>query len=99
MPSIQEQLERLTGKKRGKGRLKPAAARGAIPADTVTVYPSASSPGGAGVAWPLVEQPYTGSTFYSLRSSDGFIVFEYGHTTTYQDGSGELGDVQHLDYT
>lgn len=49
-----------------------------------------------GIAWPLTEQPYTGSTYYQLTSSDGLFVFEYGATTPYSDGDGNAGEVIHL---
>ncbi len=96
MPSIQEQLERLAGKKRGKGRLPPAAPRAALPADTVTVYPTAESPNGGGIASPLTEQAYTGETWKTLTSSDGLFVFEYGDQTEYVDGNNDTVTVVHL---
>jgi hypothetical protein len=94
--TLKERVERLAGKKRGKGRLKPAAGRDGIPASVAIQYPT-SEPlsGGSGLPW--TEQEYTGTSWLDLRSSDGLFVFEFPAETTYRDSSGNLGTVTHRD--
>lgn len=78
--------------KRSREPLPPAEAPEAIPEARVTgarqANPATSGSGGGGPVSPLVEQEYTGETFYSLTSSDGLFVLEYGDTTTLIDNDG-----------
>jgi hypothetical protein len=75
---LAELIERLSPKKRGKGRLKPAPGRSAIGESVATAYPSASAAGA--ISSPLTEVADT-RTYYAtaqfLTSSDGFFVLEY----------------------
>ena len=86
--SIQEQLKRLIDTSRGKGRLGTAAERDAIGESRSEAVNSGSEPGAGGITSPLVEQEYTGSTFYSWTSSDGLFVLEFGDTSTWIDDDG-----------
>jgi hypothetical protein len=81
-------VERLAPKKRGKGRLRPAPSRTAIPASTATAYPSGADIDG--IESPLTEQADTRTyhaTTYTLTSSSGFLVLEYAaiETMTFSD--------------
>ncbi len=95
---LTEAVERLIPKTRGRGRLDPAAERDGIKESIGITYPSASQPGsgGGGVASPLTEQPYTGTTYYDFVSSDGLFVFEYPTETDYLDGNNDEVTVVHL---
>lgn len=92
---LAELLRTLTDPPRGKGRLGEPAARSALGIASSEGIPSESLAGG-GVAWPLTEQAYTGSTYYTLTDSTGFWVFEYPDETDYLDGNGDTGTVIHL---
>lgn len=96
--TLADAIERLTKKKRGRGRLDPAASRDAIGVSVAEAVPTATEPG-SGVVSPLVEQAYAGATFYSFTSSDGLFVFEFGDQTDYidDDGNGDTITVKHLD--
>lgn len=97
--TLQKLLEQLTGGARGPGRLQEPATRGAIPQDVVEGVPEAAATSGGGITSPLVEQAYAGAVFYSLTSSDGLIVFEFGDETEYidNDGNGNTITVKHRD--
>jgi len=94
-------INALTNPKRGKGRLGPAPSRKALGQSRAEVLPTGEAPddGSSGIISPLVEQAYTGSTFYSLTSSDGLFIFEFGDQTEYidDDGAGTSIVVKHID--
>jgi len=94
-------INSLTNPKRGKGRLGPAPSRKALGQSRSEVLPSGEAPddGSSGIISPLAEQDYTGSTFYSLTSSDGLFIFEFGDQTEYidDDGAGSSIVVKHID--
>ena len=95
---LNEAVDRLIPKKRGTGRLPPAAARDAVDVSVAIAYPSAAK--GTGIVSPWVEQYYDGAEgFYNLTSSDGLFVFEFGAETTYvdADGAGSATIVKHRD--
>jgi len=97
---LREDLKRFINTSRGRGRLDPAPERDAIGIAVSEGLPTANEPAsGGGVDSPLVEQAYTGSTWYSLTSSDGFFVFEFGDQTEYtdNDGAGSTIVVKHID--
>lgn len=83
-------VRRLSPQPRGKGRLPEAPAVAGLPASKVEAVPSGGRGAvtGAGIVSPLLEQPYTGSTYYQLVSADGLFVFEYPAETTYRDDNG-----------
>ena len=90
-------IDRANRKKRGKGRIGPAANRDKINKGVGVARPAAK-PTGGGVASPLEEQYYDGAVgYYSMTSSDGLFVFEYGVQTDYIDGNGDTVTVVHLD--
>lgn len=91
---LTELLRALTDPPRGKGRLGEPPARSSLGVASSEGVTAESL--NAGVAWPLTEQPYAGSTFYSLTDSSGFFVFEYPDETEYLDGNGDTGTVIHL---
>lgn len=93
--SLNEAIDRINNKKRGKGRLDSAPEREALPKSVAVALPTSQALGG-GIASPLTEQPYTGSTYYDLTSSDGLFVFEYPDQTEYLDANGETVVVIHL---
>jgi len=90
-----DDIERLAGnRKRGKSRLKPAAAREAIGADAVATYPVGSDVGGGGIASPLTEVgPNSSSTTYQITSSDGLFIFEYESNVDFEDGNGDTVEI------
>lgn len=92
MTDLTDSLKRLINPRRGRGLLAPAASRDAIAVSRSIAYNSEPE-SGSGVTSPLVEQAYTGSTFYSLTSSDGFFVFEFGDETTYIDNDGTGAEI------
>lgn len=100
MANDAEQIQRLTRQKRGRGRLGEAADREALEAAESEAVPGGTDPS-EGWASPLVEQAYTGSTYYSLVSSDGLFIFEYADLTDYldDDGGGVTRTFKHLDRT
>lgn len=61
----------------------------------VRVAAVSSSSGGGGQNWPWTEQPYDGSIFHYLVSSDGLQTFESPAKTTYSDADQVEGDVVH----
>lgn len=76
--TLAELVERLSPKKRGRGRLDPAPSRGAIGESVATAYPSAAAAGA--ISSPLTEEADTRTyhaTAQYLTSSDGFFVLEY----------------------
>ena len=96
--SLKEAVERLNTKKRGKGKLTPAATRDKIKESRAVAFPTAAN--GKGLVSPWVEQYYDGAEgYYSMTSSDGLFVFEYPTQTTYidADGTGVSFIVKHLD--
>lgn len=88
-------LERLTSRKRGKGRLATPPKREQIPARRVTALRGGAESSG-GISSPLTEQPFTGVNYYSLTSSDGLLVLSYGEWTDYLDSSGRDVRVEHI---
>lgn len=52
---------------------------------------------GGGIASPLTEQEYTGSTYYNLTSSNGLFVFEFPDETDYLDAVNREVKVIHRD--
>ena len=96
-------IDRLVPPGDGKGRLPPAPARDAIGESVSEALPIATSPtgDGSGPVSPWVEQAYTGSTYYSIVSSDGLFIWEYPDQTIYidDDGNGDAFTVKHLDQT
>ena len=93
--SLNEAIDRINNKKRGKGRLDSAPEREALPKSVAVALPASQALSG-GIASPLVEQPYTGSTFYQLTSSDGLFVFEFSDQTEYLDANNASVIVEHL---
>lgn len=84
-------IDRLIPKKRGQGRLQEAPERDALPPSVTEATPAAPSEeggGGGGRISPEVEQTYTGSTYYTLTSSDGLFVLEFPDQTTVIDDDG-----------
>jgi hypothetical protein len=96
MANEAESLKRLIKPQRGKGRLQEAAAREAL-ATAISEALPATGAGGNGVSSPLVEQNYTGSTYYSLVSSDGLFVFEFPDQTEYLDANSQSIVFEHQD--
>ena len=99
---IQESIRRLAGiSNRGKGRLKTAPTRGAIDSAASQALPSGADPSSSasGIVSPLQEQAYTGSTYYSLVSSDGLFTVEFPDQTSYIDdnGAGDTYVFEHID--
>lgn len=95
--SLPTLLERLVSPNRGKGRLQEAPTRDAIPPAVSEAVPEGDPLNAAGgIASPLTEQAYTGSTYLTLTSSDGLTVFEYPDETDYLDGNGDTVTVIHL---
>lgn len=99
MTDIADTLKRLVAPDRGPGRLPDAPSRSALSVAISEAVPEAAQGGGGGVVSPLVEQAYAGATYYSITSSDGLFVFEYGDQTEYldADGLGESLIVKHID--
>lgn len=100
--NLQEAIERLIARKRGKGLLPDAPPRDGIGVSKSEAVPVGTAPGataGVGVISPLIEQAYAGSTYYSLVSSDGLFVFEFPDQTEYidDDGDGDSFVFEHLD--
>ena len=97
--NLAEALNRLSGKKRGKGLLPDPPKRDGIGVARSEAVPAGAEPGSSGIASPLVEQAYTGSTYHSLVSSDGLFVFEFPDQTEYidDDGAGNTITVKHRD--
>lgn len=87
-------LERLIPRKRGKGRLAPPPKREQIPARRVVTLRAGAE--ASGFSTPLTEQPYTGTNQFSLTSSDGLMVFEYGEFTDYLDAGSRQLRVEHI---
>lgn len=88
---------RIAGK-----RLDPAGTPAPVgPARAVAARKLAgdAATGGGGIESPIVEQPYTGETFYYLTSSDGLFTWEFGAETTTidADGAGVTHVWKHLD--
>lgn len=98
--SIVDQLQRLTEKQRGRGRLPTPATRESISESRSEGVPSAD-PLTSGLVSPWEEQAYTGETYYSFTSADGLFVMEYEDETEYidDDGDGASFTVKHLDRT
>ena len=94
--SLNEAIERINNKKRGKGRLDSAPEREALPKSVAVALPTSQALGG-GVASPLTEQTYDGTLFYALTSSDGLFVFEYPAYTDYLDANNNPLRIIHLD--
>ena len=95
--SLAEAIERINAKKRGKGRLGPAAKRDKIAVSTAEAVPGTAATGGS-IGSPWVEQYYDGSQgYYELVSSDGLFTFEFGAQTDYinDDGTGETITIKH----
>ena len=67
-----------------------------VPGSTTTATPTPEGDGG-GIDSPLTEQPYAGSTYYQLISSDGLFVFEFADETEYLDAAGRSVVVEHLE--
>lgn len=86
---ITEALERLLPRKRGKGRLPPAPTRAGLGPSIAEAVPSGGDRG-SGTGWisPIVEQEYTGSTYYYMVDSSGLFTFEFGHELTLIDDDG-----------
>lgn len=97
--NLADAIERLVPVKRGKGRLKSAPERDAIGESVAEAVPAGADPNSSGITSPLVEQAYTGATYYNLTSSDGLFVFEFGHETDYvdNDGAGDTFTIKHID--
>lgn len=89
--NLSEAIGRLLPKKRGKGRLPPAASRGAIGESVSEAVPSAAEPGGAGVNWPLTEISRVSETVrvYDPADASVFIDIERATQVTFQDAGGE----------
>ena len=87
---LPKKLRRIVLPERGKGLLPEAPQRPALPESKAEAVPDGgnpSSPGGGRVS-PDVEQPYAGSTYYYIYSSDGLTTFEFGHEVTVIDDDG-----------
>jgi hypothetical protein len=95
MANETENLRRLIQPQRGKGRLQEAAARESLAVAVSEALPATGA--GDGVSSPLVEQNYTGSTYYSLVSSDGLFVFEFPDQTEYLDANSQSIVFEHQD--
>jgi hypothetical protein len=95
MANEAESLKRLIKPQRGKGRLQEAAAREALATAISEALPATGA--GDGVSSPLVEQNYTGSTYYTLTSSDGLFVFEFPDQTEYLDANSQSIVFEHQD--
>jgi len=90
-----ESIKRLIKPMRGKGRLQESAAREALSIAVSEALPATGA--GDGVSSPLIEQNYTGSTYYSLTSSDGLFVFEFPDQTEYLDANSQSIVFEHQD--
>jgi hypothetical protein len=101
MTTADDTIQRLTRQPRGTGRLDTPAVREALPEAISEAVPPGTDTSPGGLVSPLVEQAYAGSTYYSLVSSDGLFVYEYGDQTEYvdDDGTGVSMVVKHLDMT
>ena len=97
MTTADDTIQRLTRQSRGTGRLDTPAVREALPEAISEAVPPGTDPSSGGVASPLTEQAYTGSTYYNLTSSCGFVVFEFGDQTSYLDANSDEVLVVHLD--
>jgi len=84
--SLSEALGRLQREKRGKGRLPDPPDREGLPADQATASPAGGG-NASGYVSPLT-QVSAGSTMLRKISSDGFLVYEYPETVTYEDAEG-----------
>lgn len=101
MTTADDTVQRLTRQPRGTGRLDAPAAREALAEALSEAVPAGAGDTGAGLVSPIVEQAYTGTTYYSLVSSDGLFVYEYADETEYvdDDDAGVSFVVKHLDMT
>lgn len=87
--SLGQAIERLVPKKRGKGRLPPAPEREALGPSTAEAVPIGDDlQTGTGWISPIVQQKYTGATYYTEVSSDGLWTWEFGHEVTLIDDDG-----------
>lgn len=96
---IGELLNRLGARKRGKGRLGPAANRDGLAVSIAEALPSAADPRGfGGIASPLTEVgPTQNATTFSLTSSDGLFVLTFDSETEYLDANGDTVVITHKD--
>ncbi len=95
--SLAEALDRIKAKKRGQGRLPPAAKRDKINVSVVETIPG-STQQSSSLQSPWVEQYYDGAEgYYNLVSSDGLFTFEFGAETEYltDGGAGDAVTIQH----
>lgn len=95
--SLAEAIERINAKKRGQGRLGPAATRDKIDVSIAEAVPG-TAPSEGDVGSPWVEQYYDGAQgYYELVSSDGLFTFEFGTETDYlnNDGTGDIIKIKH----
>ena len=96
--SLAEAIDRINAKKRGRGRLGPAASRDKIAVSIVEAVPASTPTQSTSLASPWVEQYYDGAEgYYELVSSDGLFTFEFGAETTYltDDGNGDAVIIKH----
>lgn len=77
---------RVTGR-----RLDPSGEPAEIGPERTTVPRRVEDPstsGGGGWISPIVQQKYTGATYYTEVSSDGLWTWEFGHEVTLIDDDG-----------
>ena len=94
-PLLVKELARRA--KRYKELLQPAPAADTIPAARGTGLRTVGTETDAGIASPLTEQEYTGTTYYQMTSSDGLFVFEFSTSTPYLDANSRSVNVVHRD--
>lgn len=83
--------------KRLREPFSAAPAGNTIPAARGVGLRTVSTESDAGIASPLTEQEYTGTTYYQLTSSDGLFVFEFSTSTPYLDANNRSVNVIHRD--
>jgi hypothetical protein len=92
--AIKANIESIIGKTKSKKRLPEAPQREKIEPSKTEATPDGAA--GSGVVSPLTEQPYDGTLYYQIPSSDGLFIFEYSAYTDYTDGAGNDLRVIHL---
>ena len=87
---INKIIDRANRKKRGKGRIGPAANRDKINKGIGVARPSGASLGSGGALTnPLTEEYNDGALgYWDMVSSDGLFTFEYLKEITYTDADG-----------
>ncbi|MEE4660999.1 MAG: hypothetical protein V2J89_11065 [Halieaceae bacterium] len=102
MENLGKSIERLIGRKKGKGRLPPAAARGALGVDVVEATPQSSQPSSGALNWPITEEDiadreYHPEVFY--QSPDGIFVMLVSAPSkmVFTDAYGQTGEMHPAD--